>query len=115
VTALPAIHAAVGILVVICNAAAALLLWPRSTGGPPEPWAARSLMSARAALAAQVLLGVALAANGYAGRPGHYLAALGATAASWWAAGRSRTPRDRALGCALTCALALVASVIGRP
>ncbi|MBX0328633.1 hypothetical protein K2Z83_13195 [Oscillochloris sp. ZM17-4] len=110
---LPIIHAVVGALVVLSNAAAAGLLWPRP-GGPAGPWAGRALLAARAALAAQVLLGVALAAGGYAGRQWHYLGALGAVAAAWWAAGRGRSQRDQALGCALAAGLALAAYLLAR-
>jgi hypothetical protein len=110
---LPIIHAVVGALVVLGNAGAAGLLWPLPAG-PARPWAGRALLLARAALAAQLLLGVALAASGYAGKSGHYLAALGALAATWWAAGRGRSERERALGCALTAGLALAAFLLGR-
>lgn len=111
---LPALHAIIGALVVLTNAAAAAILWPRPPGVTHEPWPGRALLAARATLAAQLLLGVALAAGGYAGKSGHYLAALGALAATWWAAGRGRAPRERAIGCALTAALALAAYLIGR-
>jgi hypothetical protein len=71
-------------------------------------------VAARTSLAAQVLLGVALTSGGYAGRPSHQFAALAAVVASWWAAGRGRTPRDHVIGCAITCALALAAYLLGR-
>jgi hypothetical protein len=112
-------HSLVGTLVVVVNGIAALWLflldrWGKTLGGG----ALAALWAARGILGLQVVLGVALVGNGAVGVSGHYLAALAALGAVWYAARRAATApaplRTLAAGCAATCVCALAAYLLAQ-
>jgi hypothetical protein len=114
---LVALHIAVGLVVVAGNAAAAL--WLARLDRANAPVAGRPgqlLAAARAALALQILLGVALAAGGAVGVAPHYLAAMGAGAAAWLGFTRqreaARPARVAAVASAVAALLALAALLL---
>lgn len=113
-------HATIGTLVIATNAVAALWLWLLARWGRQlEGMALWSLRVARGALALQLALGVALVGGGAVGRTGHYVFALAALGATWYAATAARRPGSwqryaLALGCAATALCALGAYLLGQ-
>jgi len=114
------VHATIGTLLIVTNAIAALWLgllvrW----GRPAVGLALWSLWIAQGALALQLVLGIALIGGGAVGRSDHYVFALAALGATWYAFTAARRPgRFRpyanALGCAATAVCALGAYLLGR-
>lgn len=114
------VHATIGTLVIVTNAIAALWLWLLVRWGRPLVGGALwALRAARGTLALQLVLGVALIGGGAVGRSGHYVFALAALGAAWYAFTAARRPGRfqpyaSALGCAATAACALGAYLLGR-
>jgi hypothetical protein len=74
------LHSFVGTLVIVANLAAGL--W-YSFRNPPGVVGSRLLLLARISLTVQILLGLALVAQGYVGQNVHYAGALAAVVVAW--------------------------------